>query len=87
MSDSRTEFETLIRDYPEDPWAYKKLADSYWRDGAGDPKDQELKRAVKLYEQALNVDSPLEKPSIVSDRIDELESRLRDVDTSEVQEE
>jgi tetratricopeptide (TPR) repeat protein len=87
VGDSRTEFETIIRDYPEDPWAYKKLADSYWRDGAGDAKDQEVKRAVKLYEQALNVDNPLENPSIVSDRINELEGRLRDVDTSEIQEE
>jgi len=87
VSDSRTEFENTIRDYPEDPWAYKKLADSYWRDGADDPTAQELKRGIKLYEQALSVDGPLEKPSIVSDRIDEVEDQLLDMDTSEVQEE
>jgi len=33
LDESRNEFETLIRDYPEDSWAYKKLADSYWREG------------------------------------------------------
>ena len=86
VSDSRTEFENIIRDYPEDPWAYKKLADSYWRDSADDLTAQEVKRAIQLYEQALNVDGPLEKPSIVSERIDELEGQLIDVGTSKVQE-
>jgi len=87
VTESRSEFETLIRDYPEDPWAYKKLADSYWQEEADEPTAEELERAVKLYEQALNAKGPLEQPSVVSDRIDDLERRLVDVDTSEEQEE
>ena len=83
VTKSRSEFETLIRDYPEDPWAYKKLADSYWREGADEPTAEELERAVKLYEQALNAEGSLEQPATVSDRIDDLERRLADVDTSE----
>jgi len=39
-----------------------------------------------LYEQALNAEGPLEQPATVSDRIDDLERRLADVDTSEAQE-
>ncbi|MDZ5812949.1 tetratricopeptide repeat protein [Halorubrum sp. AD140] len=86
VTKSRSEFETLIRDYPEDPWAYKKLADSYWREGADEPTAEELERAVKLYEQALNAEGSLEQPATVSDRIGDLERRLADVDTSEAQE-
>jgi len=86
VTKSRSEFETLIRDYPEDPWAYKKLADSYWRERADEPTVEELERAVKLYEQALNAEGPLEQPATVSDRIDGLERRLADVDTPDVQE-
>ena len=41
---------------------------------------------MKLYEQALNAEDLLEQPSTVSDRIDDLERRLIDVDTSEAQE-
>lgn len=87
LTESRNEFETLIRDYPEDPWAYKKLADSYWLNGADEPTVEELERTVKLYQQALDVEGPLEQPSTVSNRIDELGRRLADVDTSETQEE
>ena len=87
VTESRSEFETLIRDYPEDPWAYKKLADSYWREGADEPTVEELERAVPLYERALNAEDPLEQPSTVSDRINELERRLANMDTSESQEE
>ena len=86
VTKSRSEFETLIRDYPEDPWAYKKLADSYWRERADEPTVEELERAVKLYEQALNAEGSLEQPATVSDRIDGLERRLADVDTPDVQE-
>jgi len=87
LDESRNEFETLIRDYPEDPWAYKKLADSYWQDEVDGLTAEELKHAVKLYEQALNAEGSLEQPSVASDRIDELERRLADVDSSEAQEE
>jgi len=87
LDESRNEFETLIRDYPEDSWAYKKLADSYWREGADEPTAEDLERAVKLYEQALNAEGSLEQPSTVSERIDELERRLANMDTSEMQEE
>jgi len=86
LDESRNEFETLIRDYPEDSWAYKKLADSYWREGADEPTAEDLERAVKLYEQALNAEGSLEQPSTVSERIDELERRLANMDTSEMQE-
>ncbi|WP_049934375.1 tetratricopeptide repeat protein [Haloplanus natans] len=87
LDESRNEFETLIRDYPEDPWAYKKLADSYWQDDADEPTVEELERAAKLYQQALDAEGTLEQPSAVSDRIDELERRLANMDTSEAQEE
>jgi tetratricopeptide (TPR) repeat protein len=87
LDESRNEFETLIRDYPEDPWAYKKLADSYWQDEADELPVEALERAVQLYEQALDANGSLEQPSTVSDRIDELERRLADVDTFEAQEE
>lgn len=86
LAESRSEFEALIRDYPEDPWAYKKLADSYLHDEADEPTVEELERAVKLYQQALDAEGPLEQPSTVSDRLDELERRLADVDASEGQE-
>ena len=86
LDESRNEFKTLIRDYPEDPWAYKKLADSYWQDDADEPTVEELERAAKLYQQALDAEGSLEQPSAVSDRIDDLERRLADVDTSETQE-
>jgi hypothetical protein len=82
LDESRNEFETLIRDYPEDPWAYKKLADSYWQDEADEPTVEELERAAKLYQQALDAEGSLEQPSTISDRIDELERRLANMDTS-----
>lgn len=85
LAESRSEFEALIRDYPEDPWAYKKLADSYLLDEAVEPTVEELERAAKLYQQALDAEGPLEQPSTVSDRLDELERRLADVDASEGQ--
>ncbi|MFB6083840.1 MAG: hypothetical protein ABEJ94_06310 [Halorientalis sp.] len=61
--------------------------DSYWQDDADEPTVEELERAAKLYQQALDAEGSLEQPSAVSDRIDELERRLADVDTSETQEE
>jgi len=85
LDESRNEFETLIRDYPKDPWAFKKLADSYWQDEADEPTVEKLERAAKLYQQALDAEGSLEKPSSVSDRIEELERRLRKMDTSEAQ--
>lgn len=86
QTDSRNELEALICDYPDDPWAYKKLADSYWFDGSDEPTGKEMERAVKLYQQALDTEQSLERPSTVSDRLDDLERRLADVDTSETQE-
>lgn len=86
LAESRSEFEALIRDYPEDPWAYKKLADSFWLGGADEPTIREMERAAKLYQQALDVEGPLERPSIVSDHLDDIERRLADVDTPETQE-
>lgn len=86
LTESRSEFEALIRDYPEDPWAYKKLADSYWLDGPDEPTIREMERAAKLYQQALDAEGPLERPSTVADQLDDIERRLADVDTSETQE-
>lgn len=77
-TDSRREFEALIRDYPEDPWAYKKLADSYWLDSSEELTVSEMERAAKLYQQALDADDPLERPSLVADRLDDIERRLAD---------
>lgn len=82
LTESRSEFETLIRDYPEDPWAYKKLADSYWLDESDEPSVRELERAAELYQQALDAENPLEKTSTVSNRLDEIEHQLADMDTS-----
>lgn len=86
QTDSRSEFEALIRDYPDDPWAYKKLADSYWLDRSDEPTVWEMERAATLYQQALDAVGPLEQPSTVSDRLNDIERRLADVDTSEKQE-
>lgn len=86
LTDGRNEFEALICSYPDDPWAYKKLADSYWLDRADEPTVREMERAAKLYQQALDAEDPLERPSTVSDRLDDIERRLADVDTSEKQE-
>lgn len=82
LTESRSEFEALIDDYPDDPWAYKKLADSYWHDESDEPSVRELERAAELYQQALDAENPLEKPSTVSNRLDDIERRLADVDTS-----
>ncbi|ELY73508.1 tetratricopeptide repeat protein [Natrinema pallidum] len=86
LTESRSELEALIEDYPEDPWAYKKLADSYWHDESNEPSVRELERAAELYQQALDAENPLEKPSTVSNRLDDIERRLADMDTSETQE-
>jgi tetratricopeptide (TPR) repeat protein len=87
LAESRSEFEALIRDYPEDPWAYKKLADSYWLDSGNELAVSEMERAATLYQQALDTEGPLERPSVVSDRLDNIERRLADVDSAETQEE
>jgi len=86
-ADSRREFEALIREYPEDPWAYKKLADSYWLDDSDEPTVGEMERAADLYQQALDAEGPLERPSIVSDRLAEIERQLAALDPSEKGEE
>ena len=78
LTDSRNELEALVRDYPDDPWAYKKLADSYWLTDSGEPTVSETERAAELYQQALEAENPLERPSIVSDRLDDIERRLAD---------
>jgi len=78
LTDSRGELEALVRDYPEDPWVYKKLADSYWLDSADELTDSEMERAAKLYQRALDAEDPLERPSIVSDRLADIERRLAD---------
>jgi tetratricopeptide (TPR) repeat protein len=78
LTDSRRELEALLGDYPDDPWAYKKLADSYWLTGSDEPTVSEMKRAAELYQQALEAESPLERPSIVSDRLNDIERRLAD---------
>jgi tetratricopeptide (TPR) repeat protein len=78
LTDSRSELEALVRDYPDDPWAYKKLADSYWLTGSDEPTVPEMERAAELYQQALEADGPLERPSIVSNRLDDIERRLAD---------
>lgn len=78
LTDSRSELEALISDYPDDPWAYKKLADSYWLTDSREPTVSEMERAAELYRQALEAENPLERPSIVSDRLDDIERRLAD---------
>ena len=77
-TDNRRELEALVRDYPDDPWAYKKLADSYWLDDSGELTVSEMERAAELYQQALEAENPLERPSIVSDRLNDIERRLTD---------
>lgn len=76
-ADSRAEYEAIIEAYPDDPWAYKKLADSYWRESEG-LNSAELERVATLYQQALETETPIEKPSAVSERLDEVESELSD---------
>ncbi len=85
-TDSRAEFEALIEEYPEDPWAYKKLADSYWLDDSDDLTIEEIERTAELYQAALKADTPLEGASIVADRLDEVENRLADTGASDERE-
>lgn len=73
LTDSRSELEALVRDYPDDPWAYKKLADIYWLNDSREPTVSEIERAAELYQQALEAEKPLERPSIVSERLDDIE--------------
>jgi len=81
-ADSRVEFESLIEEYPEDPWAYKKLADSYWLEDPDELTREEMERTAELYRAALDADGPLEGASIVTERCEEVESRLADTETS-----
>jgi len=81
-ADSRVEFESLIEEYPEDPWAYKKLADSYWLEDPDELTREEMERTAELYQAALDADGPLEGASIVAERCEEVESRLADTETS-----
>jgi len=80
---SRAEFEALTEEYPEDPWAHKKLADSYWLDGSHELSTEEIERTAELYRAALDVEGSLEGAS-VADRLEEVESRLDEmVDSDE----
>ena len=81
-ADSRAEFELLIEEYPEDPWAYKKLADSYWLEDPDELTREEMERTAELYRAALDADGPLERASIVAERCEEVEARLADTETS-----
>ncbi|SDD65884.1 hypothetical protein SAMN05192552_103762 [Natrinema hispanicum] len=81
-ADSRAEFESLIEEYPEDPWGYKKLADSYWLEDPDELAREEMERTAELYRAALDADGPLEGASIVAERCEEVESRLSDTETS-----
>ncbi len=82
-ADSRAEFELLIEEYPEDPWAYKKLADSYWLEDPDELTRKEMERTAELYRAALDADGPLEGASIVAERCEEVESRLANTETSD----
>ena len=86
IANSRAELEALIEAYPEDPYAYKKLADSYWLDDTDELTTEEIERAVELYRTALEVDTPLEGSTMVTDRLDEIASRLADRETVDEQE-
>ena len=77
-ADSRTEFELLIEEYPEDPWAYKKLADSYWLEESDELSIETVERTADLYRTALDIDKPLEGASMVADRLEKVERRLTD---------
>ena len=77
-ADSRTEFELLIEEYPEDPWAYKKLADSYWLGESDELSVETVERTADLYRTALDIDKPLEGASMVADRLEKVERRLTD---------
>lgn len=80
---SRAEYQSLIEEYPEDPWAYKKLADSNWLDEPDELSTEEMERTAELYRAALDVEGALEGASIVADRLKEVETRLTDLKTSD----
>jgi len=82
-TDSRAEFEALIEEYPEDPWAYKKLADIYWLDEPDELSIEELERTAELYRAALEVEGPLEGASMVADCLEDVENRLTDARASD----
>lgn len=79
---SRTEYQSLIKEYPEDPWAYKKLADSYWVDDSDELSTEEMERTAELYRAALDAEGPLEGTSVVADRLKEVETRLTEMKPS-----
>ncbi|WP_255191925.1 tetratricopeptide repeat protein [Natronobeatus ordinarius] len=81
-NESRAELGLLIEEYPEDPWAYKKLADSYWLEDPDELTREEMERTAELYRAALDADGPLEGASIVAERCGEVESRLSDMGAS-----
>lgn len=85
-ADSRAELESLIEEYPGDPYAYKKLADSYWLDDLDELPTDQMERTADLYRAALEVDTPLEGAPIVTDRLNEIEKRLGAKDTTDEQE-
>ena len=80
---SRDELEALIEAYPEDPWAYKKLADSYWLEDPDGLLTEEMERTVELYRAALDAKGPLEGTSIVADRLEDVETQLTEMKASD----
>lgn len=82
-TDSRAEYEELIEEYPENPWAYRKLADSYWLNDPDELSTEELERTAELYRTALDIEGPLEGASMVANRLEEVESRLADQKASD----
>lgn len=73
-ADSRAELHAIIEAYSDDPWAYFKLGDSYSDDDPGAATGTDLERAADLYQHALERD--IEQPSVVSERLDEVQRQL-----------
>jgi tetratricopeptide (TPR) repeat protein len=71
------ELDSLIEEYPDDPWAYFKLAEQYRQLPPEATSGDDLERAVELYQQALERD--IEQQPRVEERLEEVEHRLDEV--------
>lgn len=80
-ADRRAELEAIIEAYPDDPWAYLTLGDSYWRETPAEATNDDLECAVDLYQQA--VEREIEQPRKVSERLEEVQQRLADADEND----
>lgn len=77
----RSELDSLVEEYPDDPWAYFKIAENYRQTPADEVTVGQLQHAVELYQQAL--ERNIEQQPVVEERLAEVETRLADIEGEE----